>query len=106
MINTADSGRKGVPDMFVCIDGTSAWIELKWIKDDTSTRLDHHASATQIATLKDINKAGGLGFLLVGRSDGVVFWSMPSCHGEVRDVANMNQCISIEVFFNEQFGHC
>lgn len=88
--------------MFICINGISAWLELKWIKNEKSTKLEHHASATQIATLKDINKAGGLGFLLVGRSDGVVFWSLPDRHGEVSDVSGINQCASIEDFFNEQ----
>ena len=86
--------------MFVCIDGVSAWLELKWIKDEKSTKLEHHASATQIATLKDINKAGGLGFLLVGRADGVVFWSLPSIHGAVSSVDGMKQEISIEAFFD------
>lgn len=89
--------------MFVCIDGISAWLELKWIKEEKSMKLEHHASATQIATLRDINKAGGLGFLLVGRADGVVFWSQPSSHGAISSVDGMNQQQSTEEFFDVAF---
>ncbi len=63
---THEPYRMGVPDVYACKKGLSVWIELKLQKKN---RLHHPLTGPQSAFLTDINKAGGLGLVLVGKRD-------------------------------------
>lgn len=69
---TIDAFRSGVPDLFICVNGVSAWVELKWIDDGQS--LGHKVSLQQSKFLADINAAGGIGYVLVGRGCDNSMW--------------------------------
>lgn len=66
---TNDRGRAGVPDVYVAGrgNGRSLWFELKKLKTD---KLSHPLTVQQSLFLRDINKTGGLGIMLIELPDG------------------------------------
>lgn len=87
---TIEAFKSGVPDLFFAINGHSIWVELKWIQD--GERLDHEVSLQQSKFLADCNKAGGVGYVLVGRaSDQSMFALKPEKVEKVNSIANMTK---------------
>lgn len=67
VFTTSDSSRRGVPDLYVCIDGISVWLELKYHKEED--KLKHELTPLQSVFLSDVENAGGIGAVLVGVGD-------------------------------------
>ncbi len=66
---TNDRGRAGVPDVYAIApdSGRSLWFELKKLRKD---KLSHPLTVQQSLFLRDINKNGGLGIMLIELPDG------------------------------------
>lgn len=62
--------KRGVPDLFLCRDGISIWLELKFAasmpESDGSNALKHSVTKLQLSFLRSLNKHGGLGVVAVG----------------------------------------
>lgn len=56
--------RRGVPDLWVCLNGVQVWLELKWERGTYKT--------IQLITMEKFRKAGALAYGL--RSIGGEFW--------------------------------
>ena len=67
VFTTSDSSRRGVPDLYVCIDGISVWLELKYHKE--GEKLKHELTPLQSVFLAEVERAGGIGAVLVGVGD-------------------------------------
>lgn len=66
VLKTQERGRRGVPDIHVCIKGRAVWIELK---TDTGK-----IAPLQMLTLSKIEAAGGLAFVARPSSWQQQFW--------------------------------
>lgn len=78
--STHETYRAGVPDVYACFKGLSIWLELKYTESDGS--LPHPLTAQQSIFLRDINNAGGLGLVLVGREEGMCHYERITEAGE------------------------
>lgn len=54
----------GVPDLFVCTEGLSAWLELKAAPSPSAV----YMRVSQWVWLKNLHSKGGMGFLLIKRT--------------------------------------
>lgn len=83
--NTRDSGRAGVPDVYVCSStGRSVWLELKRKRDGKNT-LGHPLTKLQSNFLKKINERGGLGLMVVHLGANV--W----CVRQVKEIGEVDE---------------
>ncbi len=62
--------RAGVPDVYACLNGMSVWLELKYSDSET---LSHPLTPQQAIFLREINDKGGLGLMMVGQPDNMVY---------------------------------
>lgn len=100
---TIEAFKSGVPDLFVCINGKSLWVELKWI--DEGETLSHKVSLQQSKFLADINSRGGIGYVLVGRgSDGTMWLERPMSVSIIGSLSNMQPITSVEELWKEETG--
>jgi len=62
--------KAGIPDLFACVQGVSAWIELKFASSlpakPQSGVLDHKFTGPQRRFLRDVTARGGVAFGLIG----------------------------------------